>query len=91
MAALCAQAQDGRGPGGRGPGRGRPSAGFTVLDLNGDGILDAAEIDAAPLSLAKLDKNSDGQITSEEVRMSMSEGRGRGGPGEGARKPAAWG
>ncbi len=78
IAGLAVQAQDGRGP-----GRGRPSAGFTVLDLNGDGILDAAEIEAAPRSLAKLDKNADGQITSDEVRQAMPQGRGRGGPGGG--------
>jgi Ca2+-binding EF-hand superfamily protein len=85
-----APAQDGRGGGqpgqpgfGRGPGRGRPSVAFTVLDVNADGVLDAQEIAAAPASLAKLDKNSDGQITSDEVRPAMPEGRGRGGPGRG--------
>jgi Ca2+-binding EF-hand superfamily protein len=56
--------------------------GFTALDLNGDGVLDAKEIDAASASLAKLDKNRDGQITSDEARPAMSEGRG-GGPGGG--------
>lgn len=80
IAGFSIQAQDGRGP-----GRGRPNAGFTILDVNGDGTLDAAEIEAAPKSLAKLDKNSDGQITSDEVRMSMPQGRGRGrGESEGA-------
>lgn len=64
-----------------------PSLGFTALDVNGDGILDAEEIDAAPAWLAKLDKNSDGQITSDEVRMAMPEGRGRGGPGRGRGGP----
>src|SRR5580698_4833114 len=72
-----ALAQDGRG---RGPGRGQPSVGFTALDTNSDGVLDAQEIAAAPAALAKLDKNSDGQITSDEVRSAMPEGRGRGGP-----------
>ncbi|HWC96921.1 MAG TPA: hypothetical protein VG456_09235 [Candidatus Sulfopaludibacter sp.] len=88
--ALAAQAQDGPG-GGRG-GRGRfpgPSVGFTTLDADGDGKLSAAEIDAAPKALAKLDKDSDGRITSDEVRMSLPQGRGRGGPeggrGEGGR------
>src|SRR5580693_1395589 len=71
-----APAQDGRG---REPGRGRPSIGFTILDTNGDGVLDAQEIAAAPKSLAKLDKNSDGQISSDEARPAMPEGRGRGG------------
>ena len=75
---------------GRGPGRGRfpaPNAGFSALDTNGDGTLDATEIEAAPKSLAKLDRNSDGQITSDEVRMAMPGrgpgGAGRGGPGRG--------
>jgi len=76
-----AEAQDGRG---RGGGRGRfpgPNLGFTTLDLNSDGVLDAHEIEVAATSLAKLDKNSDGRITSDEVRPVMPEGRGRGGPG----------
>ena len=78
-----ASAQDGFG---RGPGRGRfpgPNIGFAALDANGDGVLDAREIAAAPTALARLDKNSDGRITSDEVRMAMPEGRGRGGPGRG--------
>jgi Ca2+-binding EF-hand superfamily protein len=82
-AGLTMQAQEGRGPG---RGRPAPNAGFSALDLNGDGVLDASEIAAAPSSLAKLDKDSDGQITSGEVRMAMPQGRGpggRGGRGEG--------
>lgn len=76
--AVAATAQDG----GRGPGRGRfPSLGFTTLDANGDGVLDDAEIGAAPAALAKLDKNGDGRITSDEARPAM--GRGRGGEGRG--------
>ena len=78
-----ALAQDGRG---RGGGRGRPSVGFTALDANGDGVLDADEIATAPAALAKLDKNSDGRIASDEARPAMPEGRGRGrgeGRGEG--------
>lgn len=81
LAVAGVQAQDGRGP-----GRGRfpaPNVGFTTLDINGDGVVDAAEIAAAPASLAKLDKNGDGQITSDEVRMAMPQGRGPGGPGRG--------
>jgi Ca2+-binding EF-hand superfamily protein len=70
---------------GRGPGRGGfpPSIGFMALDANGDGVLDAAELDAAPTVLAKLDKNSDGRITADEVRPAFPdrrEGEGRRGP-----------
>jgi Ca2+-binding EF-hand superfamily protein len=68
---------------GRVPGRGLPSVGFTTLDSNGDGILDAQEIASAATSLAKLDKNSDGQITSDEARPAIPDGRGRGWPGGG--------
>jgi Ca2+-binding EF-hand superfamily protein len=69
----------------RGPGRGGfPSVGFTLLDTNGDGTLDFREIDAAPAVLSKLDKNSDGQISADEVRPALPEGRRRGGPEGGA-------
>ncbi len=76
----AAPAQDGPGRGGRGrfPG---PNLGFTTLDLNNDGVLDAHEIESAPQSLAKLDKDGDGRITADEVRQAMPEGRGRGGRG----------
>lgn len=78
-AAFGAQAQEGNGPGrGRFPG---PNVGFTTLDLNGDGTLDATEIEAAAKSLAQLDKNRDGQITSDEARAALMQGRGPGGPG----------
>ncbi|MBI5381783.1 MAG: hypothetical protein HZA31_07780 [Opitutae bacterium] len=41
---------------------------FAALDLNGDGVLNAAEIAAAATSLKTLDKNSDGQLTRDEIR-----------------------
>src|SRR5580698_5481153 len=73
LVGLSAMAQEGRGgPGGR--GRGGPSVAFTLLDANNDGTLDAAEIDAAPTVLGKLDKDSDGKITSDEVRAAMPQG-----------------
>jgi hypothetical protein len=37
-----------------------------ALDLNKDGVIDAAEIAKASESLKKLDKNRDGRITSDE-------------------------
>lgn len=91
-----AQLQEGQPPrfgeeGRRGAGRGGfPSVGFTVLDTDGDGTLDAQEIGKAPAVLAELDKNSDGQISADEVRPAFPEGRGRGGSefdGRGRRGP----
>lgn len=69
----------------RGSGRGRPAPdiGFTILDSDHDGVLSAAEIAAAPASLAKLDTNADGQLTPDEIRAAMPQGRGRGGRGDG--------
>ncbi len=75
----CAQPPEGRGSG-RGGFRG-PNLTFGLLDTDGDGTLSLAEIDAAPAVLAKLDKNSDGQITAEEVHQDFEEIRPRGGPG----------
>ena len=83
VVSFSAAAQDGDG---HGPQRGRfrgPNIGFTTLDTNNDGILDAAEIAAAPQSLAKLDKDGDGQITAEEIRAAMP--MRRGGPDGGGR------
>ncbi len=57
--------------------------GFTTLDTNGNGTLDPQEIDAAPALLAKFDKNSDGQITADEVRPAFPQGGERRNP-EGA-------
>jgi Ca2+-binding EF-hand superfamily protein len=39
-----------------------------VLDLNGDGVIDATEIANAPAALKTLDKNGDGQLTRDELR-----------------------
>jgi Ca2+-binding EF-hand superfamily protein len=52
--------------GGRGGGPGRDPL-TTALDPNGDGRLDAAEIDAAPKALRVLDRNADGVIAMDEL------------------------
>jgi Ca2+-binding EF-hand superfamily protein len=74
----------------RGRGGFPGSIGFAALDTNGDGTLDAGEIDAAPTVLTKLDKNADGQISADEIRPEFQGGRERGGPeaeGRGRRGP----
>jgi len=76
------------------PGRGRPvgprgpAVGLRVLDLNGDGAIDAKEAKLAPQTLRKLDANNDGRITPDELRRPQrAPGKGgpkrpcRGGPG----------
>jgi Ca2+-binding EF-hand superfamily protein len=76
-AAVSLSAQEfGRGGEGRGEGRGRgPQQSYmrqslilSALDTNHDNIISADEIDNAPASLRKLDKNGDGQITEDELR-----------------------
>ena len=55
------------GPGGAGPRhRPPPLPLVTVLDANHDGVIDASEIADAPAALKTLDKNGDGQLTTEE-------------------------
>jgi Ca2+-binding EF-hand superfamily protein len=39
-----------------------------MFDTNRDGVIDANEIAHASDSLSKLDKNSDGKITPDELR-----------------------
>jgi hypothetical protein len=41
---------------------------IAALDPNGDGVIDASEINNAPAALRKLDKNGDGKLTREELR-----------------------
>jgi hypothetical protein len=69
------RAGDGRA--GEPDGRGAPrrDARFSALDRDGDGVLSADEIAAAPASLRKLDANGDGTLTLDEV---FAGGRGRG-------------
>ena len=47
---------------------------FAALDANGDGVIDAQEINNAPAALRKLDKNGDGKITREEARPGGKDG-----------------
>ena len=49
-----------------------------ALDTDGDGVLSTAEMSAAPVSLAKLDRNHDGMLSEDELRPAG--GRGGGGP-----------
>ncbi len=65
--------QGGRGDGPHGPD-GRPPGNpfLEVLDINGDHVIDAEEINAAAKSLLKLDKNGDGKLSDEEIRPPMS-------------------
>jgi caffeoyl-CoA O-methyltransferase len=64
-------------PGQRGPG-GPPSPLVPLLDTNRDGVLSAAEIDAAAETLRQRDANRDGKLTADELPGGP---RGRGGPG----------
>jgi Ca2+-binding EF-hand superfamily protein len=53
-----------------------------ALDTNHDNVLSAAEINNAPAVLKTLDKNSDGQLTDDELRPARGPGGGRGNPDE---------
>ncbi|MEO6753192.1 MAG: EF-hand domain-containing protein [Chthoniobacteraceae bacterium] len=86
------------GPGGPGGGQGGPGGRQVVppiiaaLDLSKDGTIDAKEIEKAPQSLLKLDKNHDGKLTEEEYRPKPPGGQGgpaggKGGPGGGQGGP----
>ena len=79
MLAFVASAQDnndgppgGGGPGGQGPGGPRghhhppPLPLVVALDVNHDGVIDAGEIANASAALKTLDKNGDGQLTTDE-------------------------
>ena len=67
--------------GGQGRGRRAGAAGQScvwlgLFDTDKDGSLSAAEIAAAPAVLKALDKNGDGQVTSDEIRPLPGRGRG---------------
>jgi hypothetical protein len=73
-----------------GPPNGRkmpPQPLLAALDTDKDGALSAAEIAAAPASLAKLDKNSDGQLTPDEFDPRPPHGEGPPPHGEGPPPP----
>lgn len=51
---------------------------ISILDINGDGFIDAAEVAEAPLSLKKLDRNGDDALSIDECLPRP--GGGHGGP-----------
>jgi hypothetical protein len=57
-----------------------------ALDANMDGVIDEKEIANAPAALKKLDKNSDGKLTQEELRPPRA-ARPDGPRGEGQGRP----
>jgi EF hand len=78
-----------KGPDGEGPHKRPVPPIVAALDTNGDGVISADEIAAAPTSLLKLDKNGDGKLTFDELRPPrppQGDG-GPDGPGEGQRPP----
>ncbi|HEX7261166.1 MAG TPA: EF-hand domain-containing protein [Luteolibacter sp.] len=48
---------------------------FAILDTDQDKVISADEIQAAADALGKLDKNNDGKITLEELRMPPPDGK----------------
>ena len=61
-------AQQRQGPPG-GPGGTPPKPPMeSALDVNGDSVISAEEIANAPAALGQLDKNGDGQLTTDELR-----------------------
>src|SRR5690349_11225026 len=59
----------------------RMSAILNAVDTDQNGVLSAPEIQSAPASLRKLDKNNDGKLSREEAGLQF----GRGGPRGGGR------
>jgi len=66
-----------------------PSPLLQALDTDGDGIISADEIGTAPESLAKLDKNNDGQLGPREYMPAPAEGKRPRDGGKDGGKPEA--
>lgn len=60
---------------------------MAALDANHDGTIDETEIANASNALKKLDKNGDGKITPEELRLQRPEGGPGGQDGQQGRRP----
>lgn len=73
-------------PGGQG---GNPL--IRTFDTDGDGVLSAAEIDAAAAKLRALDTSKDGKLTADELPRPAAGGRGPGGGSRGGGLAAAAG
>lgn len=69
-------------------GGGQPRGIMGALDLNRDGKLDQNEIDMAVVSLRKLDKNKDGELTSDELFGGRPGSDRAGGDRPGSDRPA---
>lgn len=54
---------------------------IAALDTNQDGIIDSAELAAAPTSLKTLDTNNDGALSADELHPRRGPGGPGGGPG----------
>ena len=77
--AAATSSGQGRGGGrGDGPNFMRLDPILAALDSNSDGEVSSAEIAAAATSLKKVDRNGDGQLSEDEVRLPFGPGRGRG-------------
>lgn len=67
--ALTASAKEPRPPKGHRPPPPPPSALFEAIDTDHDGTLSAEEIKNSAASIAKLDKDGDGEVTREELHI----------------------